>query len=735
MKKIKYCLTILVIGCASPERIEISDPKILQRQLEQCIVDTPASADTQNNLWKPIWNEDQNAIEALANGTGLRSLFTLNNAVSVENKDFQILISNLDMIRIRQAQGDPNRQYLGDRDYFELLFLKNVDGTNPSFQIEIHQIDNQEDLLRVYEEARSETKTLKEADFPTTKKEACYTIITDKIEPIAVTMNLEKEGEDWQDPEQIRNVFQNRRLLLTTTYGAWKATDQGDLNVETAMYLELVDTTTENRDPVTLSFKQPNDQFNDPQSELAISEITGLNIPYFDVSFPMIGRVSPNNDLGNEIINAHIKRKTLNPFEVVFGFSGESNNGKAHFTFNITKATHTQANNRHPTNPSARENDPPSPTKRTASNQVPPMQTNEDTLQASVNFRNESASEQPPETQQPESSNQSPPSVASNQNDDQNAHQIQTVTNPPPTLITSQPDSYIEVEDPLIFPSCHDPSHNRGASFGTLSYVWQAIQDTDQATIKALVKNRTTYTLSNSVQIPSSNSNLNDWQVLIADNYLRIPRRHIQRVRTETFDVLYIQPSTEQSTLHFELHKVNQADFLKIYELLKGDDTLIDYQISQREACYTVKLERMSVDTVIQASSNDSHNDVKPLLEDRMAYITASYGSWKATDTAQELNYEVGLHIQFEDMSDEDRSPFQLMFKQNDNPQFSFPKPRIIGLSIPFLSILTDSLDDEISFEYLQTKVPHPSEIIFGFSIRRFYGSADFTATLKPLNI
>lgn len=347
MKKINglMILTLLsTVGCSTQTG---TSPTELQALSKQCELDIPASQETQEIVWEAVWNRDQSQVIAFKKGERAGERYTLANSVSVEYKEFQVLISDFDRdslemisnarqtFRPNTNNGSSTTSNARPYRYFEVLFVENIFPQESVYLIEQHRISNQQDMLNIYK-AMKNKETL--TQLPESQKEACFNVTAEAFEDIAINVTHEG-GSGWQNPQHIQDVFQNRQVYLTTTYGAWRPSEDESKRAETGLHIHMADDSNESRDPVTIAFKQLNREFNRPNAEVRYN-ITGLQIPR---QLPVIGAVPddlPNfiskNDLSDDVFNLLVQRKVLNPFEVIFDLSGGTGQEQMDFTVEIT---------------------------------------------------------------------------------------------------------------------------------------------------------------------------------------------------------------------------------------------------------------------------------------------------------------------------------------------------------------------------------------------------------------
>ena len=315
---------IIIAGCFSaPPKNRSNAPveSLQERTVSNCNVSQVASEETQSIIWKAVWDRDEDEVIALNDG---RDNYTFSNAVSVDGKDIKVLLADrhLSLLLDFPNQSSSNSGFVTDLG-FNALYVKNSDEGH-IIQADLHVV-RREDFRKVYD---SDKGTL--SDFPVTQIEACYALTTQKVENTVIS--VEPQGNGWKDLDQIESLFTGRKVYQTISSSAWKASDESDtLTAQTAMHVELVDVLPDNRIPVNIAFKQSNLEFNNSTSSVRPS-ITGLRIPRIitGVEIPLLW-----DSLDNEIFNLGLEKKTLNPFELVFGFSGGTNDEQMDFTISI----------------------------------------------------------------------------------------------------------------------------------------------------------------------------------------------------------------------------------------------------------------------------------------------------------------------------------------------------------------------------------------------------------------
>ena len=336
MKYIKVFVCFILFfetGCSSPSSQSPSDKKtsaLPSRNVNRtCDVSQAASDETQSIIWQAIWDEDGQII-------GLKNDFDayyFSRALSVEGKDFDIVAS-------RAYLRFPHDRY--DR-YFNnpipILYVKFLDDS--TMQVELHTIDktNFEEVHKLASK-RNNSETL--ADYPTTKGEGCYDVIVRKMENTSIP--VDSQGEGWRKATQIEDLFQDRDLYLTLSYGIYKSNASSSteedpselLHIEeTSFYMEFIDSTDEGLPNIEVIFKGDDVELNDFDS--VRPSIKGLGS--FNFSVDLVSFRGVWNDFSDEIFNNRISQVTLNPFEFVFGFSGGQGSEQMDFTISITQDT------------------------------------------------------------------------------------------------------------------------------------------------------------------------------------------------------------------------------------------------------------------------------------------------------------------------------------------------------------------------------------------------------------
>ena len=681
---------ILVVGCASPTPPK-DKPNALAETLQDkvsdnCDISQAASEETQGLIWKAIWNEDRNEVIALDNNRGS---YTFSEAMSVNDKDIKVLLSDRSLLSLHRSYrsadiGVPASSTSNDIS-FKVLYIKpsNSDEEN-MIQTEL-RIVKIEDLKKVHNEGEEIL-----SDFPTSETEACYTLIAQKVENTVVS--VESIGEGWKDPDEIKDLFNNRETYRTVASSAWKAPNESDtLNTETAMSVELVDITTDNRNPISIAFKQTDSEFNSPTSSVRPS-IRGLRIPTTGSRIPVVGDLIRDR-LDDEIFNLEIKKKILNPFELLFDFSGGRNNNQIDFTVSIQTTPQSEDSN------------------QIASQKVKtqPITQREAPQSQGVSPTNQiKAQDQSVTKVEPEST----PQVASE------------------AQLQYQPTTEFEVLSPTeMSDHCKRSGSFTSASGETPSIIWQARWNASQNQVASLRNIRDTYTLSNAVSVNGS-----DISIVISDEDLLIRESRFSRLNTETFQVLYIPNASINDTIQFNLHKLTQEELKPIYLAAKNHEVLPDHPATQMEACYTIKLERMNDTSIFAEYDPDIYSPregkIKDLFQNRAVSRTTSYGTWVSGSENQfDVIRETATHLELEDISEDERIPLNIAFKHSlpFNDAVSSIRLSIMGMEIPVLRYWTDNLDDEIFNRHLKGQSLNPFELAFGFSIGETEDKKDFT--------
>ena len=354
MKYVKIFLCFILFfetGCSSPSSQYQSDKKTsalpLRNINQTCDVSQTASEETQSIIWQALWNEDGSQIIGLKNDFNTYNFFKV---LSVEGKDFDIVV--------------PRKYLYFSHDMYDrsinsslpLLYVKFLDDS--TIRAELHII-NKTNFREIHALASDRNNNNTLADYPITEMEGCYDLSARKVENTLVSVT--SEGNGWRDdPAQMEQLFQDRDIYLTLSYGIYKSNSLSSTEdkanssevdevtenpsellriEETSFYIELIDSTDDDRPNIHVAFKQNDVEFNDSDS-LVRPSIGGLG--FFHLSMEIVDIINfPGiwNDFSDEIFNNHISQKILNPFEIVFGFSGGHGSEQMDFTVSITQDT------------------------------------------------------------------------------------------------------------------------------------------------------------------------------------------------------------------------------------------------------------------------------------------------------------------------------------------------------------------------------------------------------------
>ncbi len=687
---IAYCT--LVVGCSSStteDRPNALAETLQSNTVSNCHISRVVSEETQAIIWKAIWNEDRKEVIALDNDRD-RDRYTFSEAMSVNDKDIKVLLSDRSLLSLRRSY-----RVVGNDISFKVLYIKpsNSDEEN-MIQAELHVVKI-EDLKKVHNEGEEIL-----SDLPVSEAEACYTLLAQKVENTVVS--VESIGEEgWKDPDKIKSLFDNREIYQTVSSSAWKSSDQSEtLNAQTAMNVELIDIITDGRDPISIAFTQSNSEFNDPTSSVRPS-IIGLEIPITGSGIPIIGNLMRDN-LDDEIFNLDIKKKTLNPFELIFDFSGGRANNQVDFTVSV-QTTEFLSQPEDSNQATSQEIETQSIPQSNVQAETPQVQT---ALQAADH---ETKNQEQPIT---EAETESVPQVAVE------------------TQLQYQPTTEFEIlSPPEMSENCKSSDSFISASEETQSIIWQARWNASQNQIASLRHIRDTYTLLNAVS-----ANGSDISIVISDEDLLIRESRFSRLNTETFQVLYIPNASINDTIQFNLHKLTQEELEPIYLAAKNHEVLLDHPATQMEACYTIKLERMD-DTSIFAeydpdTSSRKENKIKDLFQNRVVFRTTSYSTWVLGNSSDiNIMREAATHLELEDISEDERTPLNIAFKHSlpFNDSISSIRLFIVDVKISSWGFLTNNLDNEIFNRHLKGQSLDPFELVFGFSIGESEDKKDFT--------
>lgn len=695
----------------------------------------PASAMTLASVWKFKWNEDGNEVTSFSNN---EHTYNKINAVSIENTAWKILASNRDL-----ARNDIDS--LSESQYFQIIYFSQT--TENQFQIALHRAIPVE--FSKMKSAFEESMAL--SAIPTTQAEACYTLVTEKIQRPLVSTTQTNEGGFLSHIDEIGELFENRQPYITTAYEISRPSQEStDVSRQVGLNITLMD--TDNKlEPIHISFKQSQEDFNDLNAIDVKPTITGLT-----VSNLFIG--STNYD--TRVFGQHLKDKRLNPFERIFlGFSLTENDSSNPVEFTVTISQLSMTGSLRPTNesdtqpvdesassPEANINmpfvGPPDPIDLLPEETQSPSLDDETGKIPSDVPANSEGSPSGEETETEESL-EGTPSESSEETESTSSDQALNLSGSSLEDAPLQREESVMTQDELTELFCH--GHYQPDQFVTVSertpnIVWQAKWNEDKTQVIALSDRLgKTYSLVNSVSIENEG-----FQILASDKDLAIA--YLERNQAY-FEVLYMPDLSDSQNLTIQLHRVTRLVFEQIQEAHKNELPLTQVPMTQLEACYVIATQRDLSIHVGRIASNPNRSNLNKNLEDflknRQANLTASAGLWRDSGHISGFHRQVGINLKLEDTNN-NLEPVNIVFKQSrtdfDNGNaVDDVEPLITGLSVPtnylgWFAAPYTNYDDRIVRPHLKSKSFNPLQFIFGFSgpISEYdQAKADFTITIS----